>query len=62
MKNLSPKQFYLLANCFERIRNHEAMIESSWINSKLLVYLTKSKTFVLSLDQQMVYRKPRLLS
>ena len=30
MKNRSPKQFDLLANCFERIRDHEVMIESSW--------------------------------
>ena len=48
MKNRSPKQFELLANCFERIRDHEVMIESSWRNSKPLAYFTHSKTSVSS--------------
>jgi hypothetical protein len=55
MKNRSPKQFDLFANCFERIRDPEVMIESSWSNSKPLAYFTKSKTSVSSLDQQTVY-------
>ena len=55
MKNRSPKQFDLLANSFERIRDHEVMIESSWSNSKPLVYFTNNKTSVSSLDQQTVY-------
>ncbi len=44
MKSRSPKQFDLLANCFERIRDHDVMIESSWCNSKPLAYFTNSKT------------------
>ena len=55
MKNRSPKQFDLFANCFESIRDPEVMIESSWSNYKPLVYFTNSKTSVLSLNQQMVY-------
>jgi len=55
MKNCSPKQFDLLANCFERIRDPEVMIESSWSNSKPLAYFINSKTSVSSLDQQTVY-------
>jgi len=55
MKNRSPKQFDLFTNCFERIRDPEVMIESSWSNSKPLAYFTNSKTSVSSLDQQTVY-------
>ena len=55
MKNRSSKQFDLFTNCFERIRDPEVMIESSWSNSKPLAYFTKSKTSVSSLDQQTVY-------
>ncbi len=36
MKNRSPKQFDLLANCFERIRDHEVMIESGKYSVKLI--------------------------
>ena len=42
MKNRSPKQFDLFANCFERIRDPEVMIESSWSNSKPLAYFINS--------------------
>ena len=55
MKNRSPKQFDLLVNCFERIRDPEVMIESSWSNSKPPAYFTNSKTNVSSLNQQTVY-------
>ncbi len=49
MKNRSPKQFDLLANCFERIRDHEVMIESSWSNSKPLCPAWTSKRYIESL-------------
>ena len=62
MKNRSPKQFDMFSNCFERIRDPEVIIESSWSNSKPLVYFTNSKTSVLSLDQQTVYWKPGRVS
>ena len=55
MKNRNQEQFDLFANYFERIREPEVMIESSWRNSKPLAYFTKSKTSVSSLDQQTVY-------
>ena len=55
MKNLSPKQFDLFASCFERIRDPEVMIESSWSNSKPVAYFTNNKTSVSSLNQQTVY-------
>ena len=55
MKNRNQKQFDLFANYFERIRDPEVMIESSWSNSKLPAYFTNSKTSVSSLDQQTAY-------
>ena len=55
MKNRNQEQFDLFANYFERIREPEVMIESSWSNSKPLAYFTNSKTSVSSLDQQPVY-------
>ena len=55
MKNRSPKQFDLFANCFERIRDPEVMIESSWSNSKPVAYFTNNKTSVSGLNQQTVY-------
>ena len=55
MKNRNQEQFDLFANYFERIREPEVMIESSWSNSKPLAYCTNSKTSVSSLDQQTVY-------
>ena len=55
MKNRNQEQFDLFANYFERIREPEVMIESSWSNSKPLAYFTNSKTSVSSLDQQTVY-------
>ena len=55
MKNRNQEQFDLFANYFERIRDPEVMIESSWIYSKPLAYFTNSKTSVFSLDQQTVY-------
>jgi hypothetical protein len=42
MKNRSPKQFDLFTNWFERTRDPEVMIESSWSNSKPLAYFTNS--------------------
>ena len=55
MKNRNQEQFDLFANYFERIREPEVMIESSWSNSKPLAYFINSKTSVSSLDQQTVY-------
>ena len=55
MKNRNQEQFDLFANYFERIREPEVKIESSWSNSKPLAYFTNSKTSVSSLDQQTVY-------
>ena len=55
MKNRNQEQFDLFANYFERIREPEVMIESSWSNSKPLAYFTNSKTSVSRLDQQTVY-------
>ena len=58
MKNRNQEQFDLFANYFERIREPEVMIESSWRNSKLPAYFNNSKTSVSSLNQQTVYWKP----
>ncbi len=55
MNNRNQEQFDLFANYFERIREPEVMIESSWSNSKPLAYFTNSKTSVSSLNQQTVY-------
>ena len=55
MKNRNQEQFDLFANYFERIREPEVMIESSWSNSKPLAYFINSKTSVSNLDQQTVY-------
>ena len=55
MKNRNQEQFDPFAYYFERIREPEVMIESSWSNSKPLAYFTNSKTSVSSLDQQTVY-------
>jgi hypothetical protein len=55
MKNRNQEQFDLFANYFERIRDPEVMIESSWSYSKPLAYFTNSKTSVSRLDQQTVY-------
>lgn len=55
MKNRNQEQFDLFANYFERIREPEVMIESSWSNSKPPDYFNNSKTSVSSLDQQTVY-------
>ena len=55
MKNRNQEQLDLFANYFEKIREPEVMIESSWSNSKPLAYFTNSKTSVSSLDQQTVY-------
>jgi len=58
MKNRNQEQFDLFANYFERIREPEVMIESSWSNSKPPDYFNNSKTSVSRLDQQTVYWKP----